>query len=185
MAFIKQGKSDSIVQVRFDRRYLATGLKFLQDNNYPVRFMSDVIKVIFNQAIESLVKEGDVEFIISTEDAVNYIDNRLGVNLNPGGRGIMNLAKNMKSEEENLLKNTQEEKEFFKSEVEKGLAKLKEGYVPDEGKIADNSPVVTEKYLKEIREKSESKVFKEGEFDQEEFEEYEKAQNTKIPLTPD
>ncbi len=183
MPYITKKRSDALVQFRIDKRYLATGLRFLVEQKYPIRFMSDIVRTLFVQGVESLIKEGEVEFIETTEDAGRYLDHYINVNLNPSGRGITNLAKNLLEEggPTHLLPNATRKEE---GEVE-FAAKMKtkiDGMAEDlkqkkEGRVlTDTSAIVsTPEQVERAKEQAEGSGELEVE-SEEDFEDYENGQ---------
>jgi len=183
MAYIAKKKKDALVQFRIDRRYLATGLRFLIEQKHPVKFMSDVVRVIYMKGVESLIKEEAVEFIETTEDANSYINHYLDVNLNPSGRGIGNLAKNFAEESgpthllPNATKKEEGDVEFaakMKTKIDgmaEDLKQRKEGRV-----LTDTSPIVsTPEQVKKAKDLASGSGELEVE-SEEEFEDYENGQ---------
>ncbi|KKL69795.1 hypothetical protein LCGC14_2111360 [marine sediment metagenome] len=183
MPYITKKRQDALVQFRIDKRYLATGLRFLVEQKYPVRFMSDIVRTIFVQGVESLIKEGEVEFIETTEDAGRYLEHYINVNLNPSGRGITNLAKNLLEEggPTYLLPNAKRKEEGDAELAARMKVKI-EGMAEDlrqkkEGRVlTDTSPIVsTPEQVKRAKDLASGSEELEVE-SEEEFEEYEDGQ---------
>ena len=183
MVYITKKRSDALVQFRIDKRYLATGLRFLVEQKYPIRFMSDIVRTLFVQGVESLIKEGEVEFIETTEDAGKYLEYYINVNLNPSGRGITNLAKNLLEEGgpthllPNATRKEEGEVEFaarMKTKIEgmaEDLKQKKEGRV-----LTDTSAIVsTPEQVQRAKDQAEGGEELEVE-SEEDFEEYENGQ---------
>lgn len=183
MVYITKKRQDALVQFRIDKRYLATGLRFLIEQKYPVRFMSDIVRTIFVKGVESLIKEGEVEFIETTEDAGRYLDHYLSVNLNPSGRGITNLGKNLLEEggPTHILPNATTKQAEYDKQVAIGTAALgkmaenvrekKEGRVLTDTSAIVSTPEQVEKAKDRARNSEELEIESE-----EDFEDYENGQ---------
>ena len=88
-------KSDALIQVWLDRRYIAAAAKWLDKNNYPPNSLAELFRLVFQGAIDNLVLSGETEFM-STAEAMHFLDNRFKANLNPQGKGLSNLSKNLR-----------------------------------------------------------------------------------------
>ena len=87
-------KSDALIQVWLDRRYIAAAAKWLDKNNYPPNSLAELFRLVFQGAINNLVLSGETE-LMSTAEAMHFLDGRFKANLNPQGKGLSNLTKNL------------------------------------------------------------------------------------------
>jgi len=124
-AYLTKRQKDALIQVWLDRRYIATGARWMQENNLNPRFMSDVFKFVFESALDNLVKSKDVQFVESTVDATQFLNQIFKNNLNPKGKGLGNLSKNLQIEQADgfEFKNTENSIESEKSRIEKEMLK--------------------------------------------------------------
>jgi hypothetical protein len=86
--------NDSLVQVWLERRYIATAVNLLHAQGVIPRSVAEVVREVFNLAVDAAAEQGQVEFVSSTEDAIDIMA-QFRSNLNPKGRGLNNLRKNL------------------------------------------------------------------------------------------
>jgi hypothetical protein len=87
-------KGDMLTQTWVDSRVLATLSKWLIDNGYYPRSLSDVARRPLEILVEFLSESGKVEMVQTTHEAREHLSNRYRVNLNRGGRGQKNVLHN-------------------------------------------------------------------------------------------
>ena len=119
---------DSNLQIRFNRLDLATAALHLDALSYNCTTLGQVVRLIFESGVESLVNEGAVRFA-DTEKATQYLNSRFGTELNRRGRGRQTLIKTLQLEDrqkqmEGDLASTDEKKlreEIGKAKLDKSL----------------------------------------------------------------
>jgi len=134
-AYQTRRQKDSLIQVWLDRRYIATGAKWMQENNLNPRFLSDVFKFIFESAIDNLVNDKQVKFSESTLDAMEFLDLTFKNNLNPKNKGLKNLAINLRVDQEDgfEFRRTEDKLEVDKESVVREMKKHLSKFQSKEG----------------------------------------------------
>jgi len=107
--------NDSIIQVRADRRQLATLLKYYNERGVRISSKSSLGRVIIEDLYHILVSNNIVQPIQFTNDATIYLERYFGgeANLNPDGRGLRNLKLNVLNQEQMMSEIEREAKRFF------------------------------------------------------------------------
>lgn len=122
-------KRDSLVQVWVRRTDLATALRYLEGQQFNVRFLSEIPTIIFEDTIELLIRKGMVSPVESVELADKMLE-RFKKQLNPQGRGRRNFLENLRdevSESERPVRNEELEGSKDESvELAEALRKIKE-----------------------------------------------------------
>lgn len=90
----KTYKRDVLMQVWMQSRHLATLLKWFDNEGVIVRFRSEIVQRTVEQVVEHLVKNGIVEMVEFSDDAVEIL-NRFDASNNPSGRGEKNVLHNL------------------------------------------------------------------------------------------
>lgn len=106
----------------------------MEENGIAPRFMSDVFKFMFESVVDNLVEDKQVKFIESTIDATQHLDDRFRNNLNPQGKGLKNLSKNLRIEQQDSFsfKKTEADTQSMKEGLEKEMKKFIPKYQVEE-----------------------------------------------------
>ncbi len=133
-AYLSKRTTDSLIQVWLDRRYISTATRWMEENGIAPRFMSDVFKFMFESVVDNLVEDNQVNFVESTIDATEHLNDRFRNNLNPQGKGLKNLSKNLRIEQQDSFsfKKTERDLEGTKEEIEKEMKKFIPKYQVEE-----------------------------------------------------
>jgi len=107
--------NDSIIQIRVDRRHLATLLRYYNERGVHLASKSALGRRIVEDLYHIFVDNNLVQPIQFTNDAVVYLDRYFGgeANLNPDGRGFRNLKLNVLNQEQMMSEIEREAKRFF------------------------------------------------------------------------
>ena len=165
--------NDSVLQLRVDRRYLATLLKYYQERGVHIRSKSELGRKVFEELYHILVDNSLVEPVTFSDDASSYINKYFSEEggLNPGGRGLTNLRLNVLDQEQSQTEMVKVTKEFFT-----GLEKKKGEPKSAERVVTDTSPIVsTPEQVKRAKDQAEGSEGLEVE-SEEDFEDYENGQ---------
>jgi len=172
--------NDSIIQIRADRRQLATLLKYYNERGVHLSSKSKLGRVIIEDLYNILVDNNLVEPIQFTGEATTYLERYFGKdpNLNPDGRGFRNLKLNVMNQEQMMSKIEAETRKFFK-QVESGKSVEGKSRTND----VDNSPIVeTQEQILERRKVNEGNLEENME---KEFIEYEEKLKSELEYLPD
>jgi len=88
-------RKDAFVQAWVDRRYVATLIRWLEDQGVPPRFMSDVVNSTIATMVDALVKQDKVKLVQFTAEADQVISRTIQTKLNPSSRGLKNYKYNL------------------------------------------------------------------------------------------
>lgn len=176
--------NDSVLQLRVDRRYLATLLKYYQERGIHIRSKSELGRKVFEELYHILVDNSLVEPLTFSDDASGYINKYFSEEggLNPGGRGLTNLRLNVLEQEQSQTEMVKVTKEFFTNlEKRKGEGKSAE-------RVTDTSPIVsTPEQVEKAKDRATRSEGLEIE-SEEDFEDYENGQIqelSKLDTIPD
>ena len=88
-------KGDALIQAWLDSREVAMISVWLDKGGWGTRYLSDVVKGLFTQVVNTLIEQKQVEVIETTGEARELLEMKYRATLNPGGRGKKNLMHNL------------------------------------------------------------------------------------------
>ena len=95
----RERMNDSVLQLRCDRRTIATLAEFFFNDGEQIMSLSQLGRMAIEELRQILVDNNLVDDVLSTEDATKTLD-RLGMgNLNPRGKGKRNYTKALRIEQ--------------------------------------------------------------------------------------
>ena len=92
MVMPKSYKGDALVQAWLDSRKVGLLSRWLDQDGPNTRFLSDVLRLTVDAAVDALIAEGwELKGI---DESRNMLERKYRTNLNPQGRGLKNLMHN-------------------------------------------------------------------------------------------
>lgn len=88
-------RKDAFVQAWVDRRYIATLIRWLEEQGVPPRFMADVVNSTLVCMVNVLTKQEQVSMVQFTSEADQIINRTIKTKLNPSNRGNKNYQYNL------------------------------------------------------------------------------------------